>query len=206
LSPGVWLTFDDGPDPEWTPRFLDELARLDARATFFVLGSHAADQRRLLRRMRRAGHEIGLHGFQHLRHDEHSREAIDEDASQALAVLGRGVRRWRPPHGIATGSTEAIASERGLELVHWTADTVDWQAGQGPAEMLARVEPLLVPEAVVLMHDAVGPGSPRQDPSPTLALLEPLVGAIRSRGLALFEPAPRAGLRSWGRGGRAPRP
>lgn len=203
---GVALTFDDGPDPEWTPRVVDELRRLDARATFFVLGERAAGQRRLLRRMRRAGHEIGLHGYAHLRHDEHSREAIEADVDEALAVIGRRhTRRWRPPHGIVTPVTEELARERGLELVHWTADTVDWNADQSVEGMLGRVEPLLKPGAVVLMHDAVGPGSPRESPAATLALLEPLVAAIRSRGLSVSGPAPRAALRSWGRGGRAPR-
>jgi peptidoglycan/xylan/chitin deacetylase (PgdA/CDA1 family) len=195
VSGGVTLTFDDGPDVEWTPRFLDELRRLDVRATFFLLGERAAGQHRLLRQMRRAGHEIGLHGYRHLRHDEHSIEAIEADADQALAVLGRGVRAWRPPHGIATPATEEVARRRGLGLVHWTADTVDWQAGQSTEEMLARVEPLLEPGAVVLMHDAVGPGSPREDPAPTLALLDPLVAAIRARGLSVVAPERRRGLR-----------
>jgi peptidoglycan/xylan/chitin deacetylase (PgdA/CDA1 family) len=203
---GVALTFDDGPDPEWTPRVVDELRRLDARATFFVLGERAAGQRRLLRTMRRAGHEVGLHGHAHLRHDEHSREAIEADMDEALAVIGRRhTRSWRPPHGIVTPVTEELARERGLELVHWSADTVDWDADQSVEGMLGRVEPLLKPGAVVLMHDAVGPGSPRESPAATLALLEPLVAAIRSRGLSVSEPAPRAALRSWGRGGRAPR-
>jgi peptidoglycan/xylan/chitin deacetylase (PgdA/CDA1 family) len=205
VSGEVALTFDDGPDPEWTPLILEELHRLDARATFFVLGARAAGQRRLLRRMRRARHEVGLHGYAHLRHDENSREALAADTDEALAVIGkRRTRVWRPPHGVATEVTRELARERGLELVHWTADTVDWQAGQTAEGMLARVEPLLEPGAVVLMHDAVGPGSPRESPAPTLALLEPLVAAIAARGLSVSEPAPRGGPRSWGRGGRAP--
>jgi peptidoglycan/xylan/chitin deacetylase (PgdA/CDA1 family) len=204
LSPGVTLTFDDGPDAEWTPRFLDELRRLDARATFFLLGGRAEGQRRLLRKLRRGGHEVGLHGYHHLRHDENSREAIEADMREALDVLGSRVRVWRPPHGIAADFTEPLAAQYGLELVHWSADTVDWQADQTVEMMLARVEPLLEPGAVVLMHDTVGPGSPRQSPAPTLALLEPLVAAIRRRGLEVSAPAPPAALRSWGRGGRAP--
>jgi peptidoglycan/xylan/chitin deacetylase (PgdA/CDA1 family) len=204
-APGVALTFDDGPDPDWTPRFLDELRRLDVPATFFVLGERARRQRRLLRKMRRAGHEIGLHGYRHLRHDETDPAEIEEDMFDALAILGRDrVRLWRPPHGIVTAATEALARAHRLELVHWTADTVDWQADQSVEAMLGRVEPLLEPGAVVLMHDAVGPGSPRPDPAPTLALLEPLVTAIRERGLSFSAPAPRAGPRSWGHGGRAP--
>jgi peptidoglycan/xylan/chitin deacetylase (PgdA/CDA1 family) len=188
-APHVALTFDDGPDPAWTPLFLEELGRLDVQATFFVLGERAAGQRRLLRKMRRAGHEIGLHGHRHLRHDEHSRPEIEADLRAALAVIGRRrVRLWRPPHGVVTPATEQLAREHGLRLVRWTADTVDWQAGESAETMLARVEPLLEPGAVVLMHDAVGPGSPRPDPAPTLALLGPLVEAIRARGLSVSAP------------------
>jgi peptidoglycan/xylan/chitin deacetylase (PgdA/CDA1 family) len=193
-APAVALTFDDGPDPDWTPRLLDELDRLGVRATFFVLGERAAGQRRLLRRMRRAGHEIGLHGNSHLRHDEHSREQIEADARAGLAAIGRRnrVRLWRPPHGIATQASVEVARELGVELAHWTADTQDWQAGQTVESMLALVEPLLAPGAVVLMHDAVGPGSPRATPESTIALVEPLVAAIRARGLdtALVERPP----------------
>jgi peptidoglycan/xylan/chitin deacetylase (PgdA/CDA1 family) len=193
-SPGVALTFDDGPDPDSTPRFLDELDRLRVRATFFLLGERAGDQRRLVRRIRRAGHEIGLHGYRHLRHDEASRAVIDEDTREALATLGRRrIRLWRPPHGIVTQDSVDVARDHGLELVRWTADTQDWQAGRTVEEMLALVEPLLVPGAVVLMHDAVGPGSPRESPRPTLALLEPLVASIRARGLEttlIEEPLP----------------
>jgi peptidoglycan-N-acetylglucosamine deacetylase len=202
---GVALTFDDGPDPLWTPRILDELRRLDARATFFVLGNRAEGRRRLLRKMRRAGHEIGLHGYAHLRHDEHAREAIEADMSRALRVIGRRrVRVWRPPHGIVTPVTEELAGSYGLALVGWSADTVDWAADQSVEAMLGRVEALLEPGAVVLMHDAVGPGSPRSTPAATLALLEPLVAAIRAKGLSVSEPAPPAGPRSWGRARRAP--
>jgi peptidoglycan/xylan/chitin deacetylase (PgdA/CDA1 family) len=193
-SPGVALTFDDGPDPDWTPRFLDELERLQVRATFFLLGARASDQRRLVRRMRRAGHEIGLHGNRHLRHDEATRAAIEEDTRAALATLGRRrIRLWRPPHGVVTQDSVDVAGDHGLELVRWTADTQDWQPDRTVESMLALAEPLLVPGAVVLMHDAVGPGSARDSPQPTLALLEPLVEAIRARGLetTLIEgPAP----------------
>jgi len=183
-APGVALTFDDGPDGHWTPLFLDELRRLDASATFFVLGARAASEQRLLRRMRQAGHEIGLHGNLHMRHDEHAATVIEADTKQALAILGRRrVRLWRTPHGVTTTDSRRIANEHGLALVHWTADTQDWQNGQTVERMLARVEPDLKPGAVVLMHDAVGPGSPRESPAATLALLEPLIGAIRRRGL-----------------------
>jgi peptidoglycan/xylan/chitin deacetylase (PgdA/CDA1 family) len=88
-----------------------------------------------------------------------------------------------------------------MQLVHWSADTVDWQDGQTPEAMVARVEHALVPGAVVLMHDAVGPGSARPDPSHTVALIAPLVDAIRARGLepGLIDRQPAAKSRVWSR-------
>jgi peptidoglycan/xylan/chitin deacetylase (PgdA/CDA1 family) len=117
---------------------------------------------------------------------------IGADTAEALSAIGgrRRTRLWRTPHGIATPDTERVAEEHGLELIHWTADTQDWQGGQTAGEMLARVEPLLRPGAVVLMHDGVGPGSPRENAASTLALLDPLVEAVRAKGLQLTVVAP----------------
>jgi peptidoglycan/xylan/chitin deacetylase (PgdA/CDA1 family) len=180
----VALTFDDGPDPVWTPQVLDELDRAGAPATFFVLSSRAACYPELLDRMVASGHEIGFHGNLHLRHDEHHAAVVERDTAEGLELLGRHrPRLWRAPHGVVEPVTEQLAARHGMELVHWSADTVDWEAGQVPEAMLARVEHALVPGAVVLMHDAVGPGSPRRDPSHTVALVGPLVEAIRERGL-----------------------
>ncbi len=194
--PTLALTFDDGPDPIWTPRALDALGEAGAVATFFVLSCRAAAHTEILERMVAEGHEIGLHGSRHLRHDEHSEEAIAADTEQALALLDpHRPRLWRPPHGVVADVTRMLADRHGLELVGWTADSVDWQVDRAAETMLAWLEPQLVPGAIVLMHDAVGPGAPRASPAPTVELLSPLITAIRRRGLepALIpEPDPQA--------------
>jgi peptidoglycan/xylan/chitin deacetylase (PgdA/CDA1 family) len=192
----VALTFDDGPDPVWTPRLLDELARAGARATFFVISARAACYPDLVARMALDGHEIGFHGNVHLRHDEHAPGVIATDTVEGLRLLRpHRPRLWRAPYGVETEVTRELAARHGMELVGWTSDTLDWQANQTAEAMLARVEPELVPAAVVLMHDAVGPGAPRPDPSPTVDLVGPLVDAIRARGL---EPGPvAAALSRW---------
>jgi peptidoglycan/xylan/chitin deacetylase (PgdA/CDA1 family) len=183
----VHLTFDDGPDPEWTPRVLDELRRTEAVATFFVLSCRAACHPDLVARMRAEGHAVGLHGNLHLRHDEHPAATIATDTEQALALLRpHRPRLWRPPYGVVADVTHRLAEEHDLELVLWTADSVDWEAGQPAETMLERLEPQLGPGAIVLMHDAIGPGARRQSPADTLALVEPLVTLVRARGL---EPA-----------------
>ena len=184
---GVALTFDDGPDPVWTPRVLDALGRADARATFFVLSSRAACHPAIVQRMLDEGHEVGLHGNLHLRHDTHPEVTVVTDTEEALALLEpHRPRLWRPPHGVVVDVTRRLAAQHGLELVGWTADTVDWQEGQSQEAMLERLGPQLSAGAIVLMHDAVGPGATRTTAAPTARLVEPLVGAIRARGL---EPA-----------------
>ena len=179
------LTFDDGPDPAWTPAVLDALARVGARATFFVLGAAAEPYPEPVLRALEEGHAVELHGYEHLRHSEHSVERVAEDAERGLAVLrGLGARPalWRVPWGDVASFTPALADLVGLTLAGWTADTVDWR-GDDAATMLATIEPQLRPGAVVLAHDGLGPGALRDGCAETVALIEPLVAAARARGL-----------------------
>ena len=179
------LTFDDGPDPQGTPRVLDALAAAEARATFFVLGTRAAAHPELIERILAEGHAVGLHGHEHLRHSELSRAAGEADTDRALAVLGElGVQpsRWRTPWGVEAEWTREVAAQRGLGLVHWDADTHDWRGDRAPA-MLAAVGPLLRDGAIVLAHDGLGPGALREDCEETAALVGSLVVAGRELGL-----------------------
>src|SRR5690606_11861693 len=102
-SPAVYLTFDDGPDPRWTPQILDILAAHDAPATFFALGCHARSQPELLRRVRAEGHAVGNHTYSH-RHPwkmlaRRARAEVRDGAAAIAAVLGERPRHYRPPHG-----------------------------------------------------------------------------------------------------------
>ncbi|MGH3148908.1 MAG: polysaccharide deacetylase family protein [Rubrobacter sp.] len=185
----VALTFDDGPDPDWTPLVLDALVEAGARSTFFVVAPLARSYPSLLARMREAGHEIAFHCTGHVRHDRLTSREIEEDANsgvQTLRTLGHQVRHWRTPWGLVTPATERIARSKGLGLVGWTADTEDWRGGT-PETMLDRVEPGLAPGAVLLMHDGLGPGATRPDCAATVALVEPLVSLVLARSL---EPVP----------------
>ena len=187
----VYLSFDDGPDPEWTPRILDELRRLGVRATFFVVGERVKAAPELVRRVLAEGHEVELHCMRHERHVEHPRERIEADADDALALLAGldvRLRRWRPPYNTIDWWTPEVAEDRGLELVGVSADPRDW-AGTSVEEMLDLLEPDLRPGRVVVMHDGAWDGGTRNRPdaSNTLALLDPLVERIRAQGL---EPAP----------------
>ncbi|MBA2534234.1 MAG: polysaccharide deacetylase family protein [Rubrobacter sp.] len=182
----VALTFDDGPDPVWTPLVLDALAMASASATFFVVAPLAQRYPYLLARMREEGHAVAFHCTRHVRHDDSTQAEIEADVEHGLLALGRSVKYWRTPWGVVTPATRRVAREHALSLVGWTADTQDWRGGPHE-EMLARIEGEVLHESIVLMHDGVGPGATRDGCAETVALVEPLVSLARSRGL---EPAP----------------
>jgi peptidoglycan/xylan/chitin deacetylase (PgdA/CDA1 family) len=181
----VALTFDDGPDPVWTPLVLEALARARACATFFVVASRAARYPSFLSSMRERGHDVAYHCNEHVRHDAMTPAEIEADVASGFVTLGQSVRYWRTPWGLVTPATEQVARRHHLGLVGWTADTEDWRGGT-PDETLARVRGGIVPGAIVLMHDGVGPGARRDGCAGTVDLVGPLVALARSHGL---EPA-----------------
>jgi peptidoglycan-N-acetylglucosamine deacetylase len=180
------LTFDDGPDQEWTPRVLEELARCDARATFFLVGEHLGAASAQVHATLEAGHEIGLHCQRHIRHSElnEAQIAIDTEAAlDVLAMLEVTPKAWRTPWGVTTPASLEVAEHFGLELVGWTLDTHDWR-GDSASTMFAAAhanlaEPHREDETVVLMHDALGPGALRTGCEETVALIAPLVALAR---------------------------
>jgi peptidoglycan/xylan/chitin deacetylase (PgdA/CDA1 family) len=172
----LYLTFDDGPDVDWTPRVLAELERCGASATFFVVGERIRALPHVLEMVRDAGHEVALHCDRHIRHTELDEPAIEADTASALsslAELGVSPRRWRTPWGVTTPASHRVAAKHGLELVHWSYDTHDWR-GDSAAEMLVGAGESLPADAVVLMHDALGPGARRAGCENTVELIPAL--------------------------------
>lgn len=193
------LTFDDGPDPVWTLRVLEQLERCRAAATFFVVGERALLHPHIAEAVLAGGHDVQLHCHRHVRHSELTEGEIQLDAESALAVLARhGVRPllWRTPWGICTEASINVARRLGLRLVRWAIDTHDWR-GDRAATMLARSRAQLADGGPVLMHDANGPGARRAGAQNTVELVVPLASAARALGLRLApmgddHPAPAA--------------
>jgi peptidoglycan/xylan/chitin deacetylase (PgdA/CDA1 family) len=206
------LTFDDGPDERWTADVLDALARCGARATFFMLGERVAAHPASARAVVAAGHDVQLHGHRHVRHSELDEPELERDtqrALRALAAVGVSPTHWRTPWGVRTAATDVVATRHALTLVDWTIDTHDWR-GDFASAMFARARAQLTGGAVVLMHDALGPGALRAGCQNTVELIEPLVVAARGRGLRVIPVSPgvagigdgeRAAPRERGRGG-----
>lgn len=181
---GLTLTFDDGPDPTWTPVVLRALEGLGARATFFVVTPRALARPDLVSAIRAGGHAVELHCWDHVRHSRRTRREVEADADRSLrglAALGVTPGLWRTPWGDTAPWTHEVAAERGLRLAGWTADTHDWR-GDTAERMLDAIRDDLAPGAVVLMHDGLGPGARRSDCLETVRLLGPLCDLARRRG------------------------
>ena len=157
-QPQVSLTFDDGPDPEITPRLLDMLAEHEARATFFVIGRQLEKSLALGERMLAAGHELGNHSWQHSRLQNFYSTAGHGAEIDRCAQLIKSVTRcereplYRPPVGLKSPAMARAAYQRKLTAVAWSIhsrDTILRDANTIVASILRRIRP----GDIVLLHD-----------------------------------------------------
>ena len=154
----VALTFDDGPDPEWTPAFLEVLADRQVRATFFMLGSMAAREPGLAAEVAEAGHEVAVHGWAHRYTVLRSPWAVADDLARArdavAAATGAEPRFYRPPYGVLSAGALAAARRLGLTPVLWTCWGREWTPGATPGSVWATLAGNLTGGATVLLHDS----------------------------------------------------
>ena len=154
----VALTFDDGPDPEWTPAFLQVLADRQVRATFFMLGSMAAREPGLAAEVAGAGHEVAVHGWAHRYTVLRSPWAVADDLARArdavAAATGAEPRFYRPPYGVLSAGALAAARRLGLTPVLWTCWGREWTPGATPRSVWATLAGNLTGGATVLLHDS----------------------------------------------------
>lgn len=177
----VGLSFDDGPDPRWTPGVLSALATTGARATFFVTGEHVRAHPELLRQVAAAGHEVANHTDTHPQIDELPGAAVSAEVQRAAdAIENAGVPAapmFRPPRGRYDADALEAVTQSGLETVGWTVCFERWLrqggAAVGTEEVVARVEP----GGIVLAHDG---GIP--DRSLTVAALPTLLARLHDEG------------------------
>jgi peptidoglycan/xylan/chitin deacetylase (PgdA/CDA1 family) len=180
----VALTFDDGPDPDMTPRVLDQLAAADVPATFFVVGARAARVPAIVRRVAAEGHEIANHGWSHrsLWFCTPGVTAAEIGRTQALVEdqTGRPPRHFRPPWGMVNVAMFAALRGAGLRCVLWSVQPEGLRARSG-TEQAAFVRRHARPGAIVDLHDADGvPGAPAR----LIDALPRMIGGLREAGYA----------------------
>ena len=181
----VALTFDDGPSPKTTPRVLAELAQSGTRATFFVVGRKALAHPELVREIVTAGHEVGLHGFEHDRlFSLRSSARVADDIRRTQDVIeAAGAPRpllFRPPIGFVSHFTVLGAQRAGVTLVGCSARALDGFQSASPDKVAAQLTRALGPGALLALHDA----SERDDYVPaSLAALPHVLAALGERQL-----------------------
>jgi cellulose synthase/poly-beta-1,6-N-acetylglucosamine synthase-like glycosyltransferase/peptidoglycan/xylan/chitin deacetylase (PgdA/CDA1 family) len=183
----IALSFDDGPDPTWTPRILAVLARYHVPGTFFLVGGHVAQYPGLVRQEVAAGNEVGIHTFTHDDLGTASQTRRNFEFSQTQSVIegatGLSTPLLRPPYSSEPDALDDLdwaavrdAGAHGYVTVLTDRDSLDWQR-PGVAKIVANVLPAAgTPGMLVMMHDAGG------DRSQTAAALNALIPKLLARG------------------------
>jgi cellulose synthase/poly-beta-1,6-N-acetylglucosamine synthase-like glycosyltransferase/peptidoglycan/xylan/chitin deacetylase (PgdA/CDA1 family)/spore germination protein YaaH len=203
------LSFDDGPDPKWTPKILDILKQKNAKATFMLIGAEAADHISLMRRVVREGHEIGSHTYTHPDISEISTRQLDFEIklTERLFASKLGVQPlyFRPPYDNDEepdtddeAAPVARIQQNGLTIIGSKIDTNDWNEHprKTPAEMVASVLAQLQtmqtkPQfrgSIILFHDGGG------DRSATVEALPYIIDALRAHGYTIVPVSALMGL------------
>lgn len=182
----IVITFDDGPDPTWTPKVLDELKKYHAHAVFFVTGTNASRYPDLIKRMVAEGHEVGLHTFNHPDLSYQSKSRIDRELSEnQLALAGAaGVHSslFRPPYSSFADAMDndtwpvvQYVGSKGYVVALDSTDSEDWQR-PGVNKIIHNATPEDDKGAIVLMHDFGG------DRSQTVAALDKFLPDMQESG------------------------
>ena len=174
LDPVVALTFDDGPDPVYTPQLLDVLDEFGALATFFMVGERAKDHPDVVRRVVAARHVIANHTYDHPSFPlVGARERRRQLRACAVELAPHGHRLFRPPHGHESLASHITARAAGYEVIGWSAHAFDWEQRTSDW-MLERLLHQIKPGRIVLLHDAI-----YRPPDPEVADRSTMIAAVR---------------------------
>lgn len=154
------LTFDDGPEENWTPKILDILKQKNVKATFFVIGKQAQKYPEMLRRINDEGHIIADHTYNHTdlkKLDEQQvNQEIEKCASTIREIIGKTPRFVRPPFGFHNETADNAIYSKGRIIVLWSIDTKDW-TGLDAETIKSRVLPKMQNGFIILQHDGDNP-------------------------------------------------
>lgn len=181
------LTFDDGPDPEVTPRVLDQLDAAGARASFFVIAAKARRHAALVRELIARGHDVQNHSARHShRFSLMGPKAIEREVADAQAAIediaGRRPHCFRAPAGLRNPFLDPVLHRQNLHLTSWTRRGFDTRA-RDPGPVLARLERGLAAGDILLLHDGHAARAAACGTPVTLAVLPRLLERIAAAGL-----------------------
>ena len=149
----VYLTFDDGPIPEATPFILDTLDKFNAKATFFMVGANAVKYPHLLEEVRRRGHQVGNHTYNHLSGMRHFTWTYLANIKKADEILH--TKLFRPPHGWIRTVQYRVLRHVGIKVVMWDVVTRDYSRLLTANDVLHNVKRYTRPGSIITFHDSL---------------------------------------------------
>jgi peptidoglycan/xylan/chitin deacetylase (PgdA/CDA1 family) len=181
----ICLTFDDGPDPVYTPQLLDLLKLYHVKATFFLVGKHAAAHPEVVRRMHREGHSIGIHNYLHrsnwLMHPRTVAKQVQMTSNIIESITGEKPQLYRPPWGIM--NLFDYTSRNNLQIVLWSMMAGDWRKSTGAEKVKKRLLKHLEGGHIYLLHDCGNTfGADLEAPANTIKALEEFIPAALHQG------------------------
>lgn len=187
----VSLTFDDGPNPEATPRILDALKEKNVKATFFILGRHAERWPELVMRIAHEGHQIGNHGYFHRKLHFKRPFYVRQDiklGKRAIERAGAPTPAWfRAPHGFRNPWVTSIAQSMHERVAGWSLGVWDTDR-PGVDQIVKRTIDGTRPGSIILLHDGDG-YDPEGDRMQTAAAVPLIIDGLRAKGFR-FETLP----------------
>ncbi|WP_425415757.1 polysaccharide deacetylase family protein [Orenia metallireducens] len=181
----VALTFDDGPDPVYTPQVLDVLKKYNVKATFFLVGQRVEKNPSIVKRIYEEGHTIANHSWDHA-----NLTTLDEfELEQNMTATDNSIKEiikkrpelMRPPYGAVNSSTLEQLNNLGYKVIHWSVDSLDWKA-KTKEEVLAKTLPDIHEGAIILFHSAGGKG---QSLMPTINALPTIIETLQEKGIEM---------------------
>lgn len=179
----ICLSFDDGPDPRYTPEVLKILREHKVPAVFFLVGVKAERSPDLVKRIIAEGHQIGCHTYYH-------RHAYLLSPWKSVATIGKGRKtiekitgsplRWfRPPWGSANLFQYCYLKRIGLEIVLWNANARDWNNKTGTLGIFELLMKRVKPNSIIVLHDS---GGEKGAPENTVRALPAIIKGLQNNG------------------------
>ncbi|EOH95970.1 hypothetical protein UAY_03396 [Enterococcus moraviensis ATCC BAA-383] len=149
----ISLTFDDGPNPETTPRLLDILKEKSVKATFFMLGQNVVKHEALVKRVAEEGHEVASHSYSHPQltgvDAQRVKDEVQKTDKAIYHAIGKLPTDFRPPYGAVNKDVAMII---GKPIIQWSVDSQDWQSHNAQS-IIKRIDDTAYNDTIVLMHD-----------------------------------------------------
>ncbi|MDZ5471292.1 polysaccharide deacetylase family protein [Bacillus sp. 31A1R] len=177
------LTFDDGPDPRFTPLVLDTLKKYNVKATFFLMGARAKAYPDIVKRMIDEGHIVGNHTYWHPNLVKQGEVAtlereVNQSEEELARLIGYRTKLFRAPYGFLYNELVEKLRDMNYTVVGWSVDSLDWK--EEPPETIAyTVLSNVQPGAIILMHDA---GDWTSDRTNTIKSLDQIIPTLKEQG------------------------